>query len=91
LLRHHYSPKAEVVIDSIPQPGDGFIALADVPTPAGVIRLASPANLEEYARLLYSAFRAGDRFEIKKVVAIQPSGEGLAYAIRDRLARASSI
>jgi L-threonylcarbamoyladenylate synthase len=90
LLRHHYSPKAEVVIDSIPQLGDGFIALADVPTPTGVIRLASPVNLEEYARLLYSAFRAGDRLKIKKVVAIQPAGEGLALAIRDRLVRASS-
>jgi L-threonylcarbamoyladenylate synthase len=90
LLTHHYSPKAEVVINSIPEPGDGFIALADVPTPTGVIRLASPVNPEEYAQFLYSAFRTGDRFKIKKIVAVQPAGEGIAHAIRDRLARASS-
>ena len=90
LLQHHYSPKAEVVIDSTPQPGDGFIALADVPTPPGVIRLACPVNLEEFARLLYSAFRTGDRLKIKRVVVEQPDGEGLAHAIRDRLVRASS-
>jgi len=90
LLQNHYSPKAEVVINSTPQSGDGFIALDDVPTPTGVIRLASPVNLEEFAHLLYSALRAGDRLKITRVVVIQPDGEDLAHAIRDRLVRASS-
>ena len=69
--------------------GQGFIAPADVSTPAGAIRLASPANTDEYARTLYSALRDGDAQGLTTIAIIQPSGDGLAIAIRDRLMRAS--
>jgi L-threonylcarbamoyladenylate synthase len=90
LLESHYSPKAKVVIDETAEPGDGFIALANIPTPNGVIRLASPKNIEEYARVLYGALRAGDQKGLKKIKIIQPRGDGLALAIRDRSGKAAS-
>ena len=89
-LESHYSPKAEVFIDLPPNPGDGFIAMNDIPTPSGVIRLASPISIEEYAKDFYNALRLGDRKGLKRINVIQPEGSGLAEAIRDRLSKAAS-
>ena len=72
-----------------PQPGEGFIALAEIQTPESVIRLASPKNIEEFARLIYSALREADAKGLNSVVVAEPTGDGLALAIRDRLMRAS--
>ena len=89
-LTRHYSPRAKVVIDREAKSGEGLIALSEVMTPAGVIRLSSPNSIEEYARLLYSALRKGDSQGLEVVVVIPPRGEGLAAAIRDRIMRASA-
>ena len=89
LLEAHYSPKAKVIIGSCAVRGDGFIALANIPTPIGVIRLASPKNIEEYARVFYKALRAGDRLKLKKIIVAEPIGDGLAFAIRDRSSKAA--
>jgi L-threonylcarbamoyladenylate synthase len=89
-LESHYSPKAEVFIDLPPNPGDGFIAMNDIPTPNGAIRLASPISIEEYAKDFYTALRLGDRKGLKRINVIQPEGSGLAEAIRDRLSKAAS-
>jgi L-threonylcarbamoyladenylate synthase len=89
-LSRHYSPKALVVLDRAPSIGEGLIALADIETPNGVVRLASPKSVEEYARTLYSALRSGDAQGLRVIVAVMPEGEGLAAAIRDRLFRASA-
>ena len=89
-LENHYAPAAKVFLDHTPLPGQGFIADAKLQTPEGVIRLASPANNEEFARLLYAALRAGDAKGLTEVVVAQPSGTGIAVAIRDRLARAAN-
>jgi len=91
LLESHYSPKAKVVIGSSAEPGDGLIALANIPTPIGVIRLASPKNIEEYARVFYKALRAGDQKTLKIITVVQPDGAGIAVAIRDRLYKAASV
>jgi len=88
-LENHYSPAAAVELDCEPEPGDGFIALASVPTPDGVVRLASPANNEEFARVLYAALRSADERSLSRVVVHQPSGDDISVAIRDRLLRAS--
>jgi L-threonylcarbamoyladenylate synthase len=88
-LEKHYAPNAQILLDVQATAGQGFIASADVATPAGAIRLASPANTDEYARTLYSALRDGDAQGLKTIAVIQPSGDGLAIAIRDRLMRAS--
>ena len=88
-LDSHYSPLARVVIDQSPLPGQGFIAMAGVMADNGVVRLASPQTVEEFARVLYSALRAADELKLATVVVAQPAGNGIAIAIRDRLKRAA--
>jgi L-threonylcarbamoyladenylate synthase len=88
-LDAHYAPAATVLLDQVPVSGYGFIALAEMPTPEGVIRLAAPKTHEEFARLLYSALRAADEKGLAMVVVVQPVGDGIAVAIRDRLKRAA--
>ena len=89
-LENHYAPAAKVLLCETPLPGQGFIALASIQTPEGVIRLASPRDDEEFAQILYSALRAADAQELAEVVVMQPIGTGIAVAIRDRLARAAN-
>ena len=89
-LESHYSPNAKVVLDVNPESGDGFIAIDSIPTPAGAIRLAAPSSIEGYAREIYSALRYADAQGLTKVCVIQPEGDGLAAAIRDRLKRAAN-
>jgi L-threonylcarbamoyladenylate synthase len=88
-LDSHYAPVATVVLDQSPVAGQGFIAMADVPTPDGVVRLAAPTNHDEFARVLYAALRAADEQKLQTVVVAQPQGTGIAIAIRDRLKRAA--
>ena len=89
-LENHYAPAAQVLLDIEPQPGDGFIALAEIPTPAGVIRLAEPKSDEQFAHLLYAALRDADARNLNRIVVAQPKGNGIAIAIRDRLSRAAA-
>ncbi len=89
-LDSHYSPIAKVVLDQSPLKGQGFIAMKDVAAVAGVVRLASPTTHDEFARVLYSALRAADEFGLDIVVVAQPTGDGIATAIRDRLKRAAN-
>ena len=88
-LENHYSPSAQVILDITPEKGDGFIASIEIPTPDGVIRLASPVNNEDFARVLYAALRSADEQSLSRVVVKQPSGDDISVAIRDRLLRAS--
>ena len=88
LLENHYAPAAKVFLSEIPTDGQGFIALASIETPPGVIRLASPSNDEEFAQILYSALRQADIQGLAEVVVTQPIGDGIAVAVRDRLSRA---
>jgi L-threonylcarbamoyladenylate synthase len=89
-LDSHYAPIATVVLDQSPVPGQGLIAMADVVTPDGVVRLAAPTSHEEFARILYSALRAADEKGLKSIVVHQPIGDGIAIAIRDRLKRSAN-
>ena len=89
-LESHYAPKANVILGIVAKPGDGFIALAEVATPIGAIRLASPASIEDYARELYKALRLGDQYGLNQITVVEPEGVGLAVAIRDRLGKAAS-
>jgi L-threonylcarbamoyladenylate synthase len=88
-LDNHYAPKAKVFLDQQPAPGSGFLALDSIETPDGVIRLAAPESVEEYARVLYSALREGDHQNLDSIYIAQPTGDGLAIAIRDRLSRSA--
>ncbi len=88
-LESHYSPKAKVLLDVVAEAGDGLIAPDQIPTPNGVIRLMAPSTIEQYARDLYRALRMADQQGLEIVVVLQPGGDGLAAAIRDRLQRAA--
>jgi L-threonylcarbamoyladenylate synthase len=89
-LDSHYAPKAKISLNSIAEPGEGFLALSKFQTPVGAIRLASPSNLEQYARDLYSALRSADQQGLAKVAVQVPEGPGIAEAIRDRLTKAAT-
>ena len=88
-LENHYAPKAKVILDQEPIVGSGYIALESIPTPVGVIRLAAPKSVEEFARTLYEAMRVGDHQNLATIYIEQPTGSGLAVAIRDRLSRSA--
>ena len=85
----HYAPKCKVIVDSQEIAGAGFLALSDVETPSGMVRLASPKTTEDFARILYSTFRAADQSGLVSMVVSEPKGEGLSVAIRERLEKAA--
>jgi L-threonylcarbamoyladenylate synthase len=89
LFPSHYAPKAKIILNGKPEPGDGFIALKHIETPVRSIRLASPNNSEEFARILYSALREADIKKIKKVVVGLPTSDGIGAAIIDRLIKSA--
>ena len=89
LMDSHYAPKAKISLNSIARPGEGLLALSKIQTPAGAIRLASPINPEEFAKILYSVFRTADQQGLKKIIVYPPEGGGISEAIRDRLMKAA--
>jgi len=89
-LDNHYAPAAKVILDVVPIMGQGFIALSEIDTPFGVIRLAAPKSDREFAQVLYAALRRADANGLSEVVVHQPISDGIAVAIRDRLARAAN-
>ena len=91
LLESHYAPKAKVFLTGTPTVGDGFIALASFATPAGAVRIAAPKTNEEFAQILYEAFRLADTKGLGRVFVIPPTGNGIAVAINDRLAKSAFV
>jgi L-threonylcarbamoyladenylate synthase len=89
LMDSHYAPKAKVILDQIPQPGDGLVALSSIDTPVGVIRIASPENEDEFARVLYASLHQADKMNLARIFVIQPQDNGISFAIRERLSRAA--
>jgi len=89
LLESHYAPNAKVFLTGTPSLGDGFIALDSFTTPPGAIRIAAPKTNEEYARGLYEALRLADIKGLTRVFVIPPTGDGIAVAINDRLAKSA--
>ena len=89
-LENHYAPVAKVLLRENAVAGQGLVAHSSIDTPKGVIRLASPTDDEDFARILYSALREADARGLAEVVVVQPIGIGIAVAIRDRLARAAN-
>jgi L-threonylcarbamoyladenylate synthase len=90
MLASHYSPNAKIYLSGAPSSGDGFIALSDLPTPAGAIRLASPKDNKEYAQILYESLRTADSKGLKNIFVVPPNNQGVGVAINDRLAKATN-
>jgi hypothetical protein len=67
----------------------GFLALAEFPTPAGLVRLGAPVTIADFAHELYGCLRAGDDQNLETIYVVPPVGQGLAQAINDRLQRAA--
>jgi L-threonylcarbamoyladenylate synthase len=88
-LESHYAPAAQVLLNQTPNIGDGLVALSNFKTPPGVIRLASPKDSKEYAKLLYQSLREGDRQKINRICVMLPTGDDIALAVRDRLEKAA--
>ena len=88
--KNHYSPNAILAINGVPIEGQGLIALRSFETPKGVIRLSSPANMIEFARELYGAFRLADDMGIEQVSIVLPEYRGIGIAIWDRVYRAAA-
>ena len=89
MLEKHYAPKAKVIINKPPKPGQAFMALSYISTPAGVYRAASPSDVFEFARNLYAVMRKSDEEGFKELVIQVPVGNGIEEAILDRISKAS--
>ena len=90
LFKSHYSPKAKVELNILAGPGEGFIALDSIPTPQGAVRLMAPKDIEQFAKEIYLALRAGDLKNLNKITVILPDGGGIAEAILDRMIKAAN-
>jgi len=90
MLKAHYSPKAKVSFNNKTSEGDGFIALANVPTPPGALRLGSPQTTKQFAHDIYHLLRLGDSKGLAKITVILPTSGELLDAITDRVSKASA-
>ena len=90
MLKVHYSPKAKVSFNNKTSEGDGFIALANIPTPPGALRLGSPETTKQFAHDLYHLLRLSDSKGLAKVTVILPTSGELLDAITDRISKASA-
>ena len=103
-LPAHYAPNARVVLTdhaALAARATGLLASGatvgvlalrppSVDLPAGVVVLASPADDEEFARVLYPALRAADHAGLDVVLAVAPKAVRLGAAVADRLTRAAT-
>ena len=89
-LASHYAPRAAVHLVGEPTPGSGLLAPAEIATPVGVTRLASPESPREFAAVLYRALRDADAIGLDDLWVFAPDdGSALSMAIRDRVGRAA--
>jgi L-threonylcarbamoyladenylate synthase len=102
-LAAHYAPRATVLVvdaDAVAARVAGLLgagcvvgvlALAGaVAMPPGVVVLASPADVDEYAQVLYRCLRAADARGVDTVVVVPPPAVGLGAAVGDRVRRAAA-
>jgi L-threonylcarbamoyladenylate synthase len=98
----HYSPDASVVMvgrgelvaeaEAMLATGKraGLLAL-DPPTslPSGLVVLDAPADIDDFARVLYARLREADRLGLDVLFAVVPPSCGIGAAVGDRLRRAA--
>lgn len=89
-LNRHYAPETQINLNGEYRKGDGIIALSNIKTPEGTIRLCSPTSEVEFARSLYNSLRVADNLKLERVTVILESDKGISGAILDRLNKAGS-
>lgn len=90
MMESHYAPRARIVLDaSTPPTGAAYLAFG-APAIAGGLTLSASGDLTEAAANLYAHLRALDATGADTIAVAPIPGDGLAEAIRDRLARAAA-
>lgn len=100
MMASHYAPVARLRIATVDElqaalagapAGTAVLGLPPLDLPDGVVRLEpgvhTPAG---YAHDLYALLRAADAQQVEHIVAVPPSGGGIAAVVRDRLSRAAA-
>jgi L-threonylcarbamoyladenylate synthase len=87
----HYSPKAQIFVNALPEESQGLIALSNVPTPQGIIRLSKPKDNTEFAQDLYNSLRLADKLNLKFISVFLPTIDGIGESIRDRVMKAANL
>lgn len=90
MMESHYAPRARIVLDAVtPPPGAAYLAFG-AEAPAGGLTLSATGDLTEAAANLYAHLRTLDATGADTIAVAPIPGDGLAEAIRDRLARGAA-
>ena len=91
MLLSHYAPNAHMRLDTLPQPGEAYLAFGEAPDFSGETRNLSPGgDLHEAARNLFSMLHELDATGARTIAVAQIPHRGLGEAINDRLQRAAA-
>jgi L-threonylcarbamoyladenylate synthase len=102
-LPAHYAPRARVHVVDGAEAGERAAALLvagrsvgllALEVPAGLLPaveiLDAPADVDEYARVLYARLRAADLRGLDDLLVVPPPADGLGAAVIDRVRRAAA-
>ena len=91
MLMSHYAPRAAVRLNTLPRPGEAFLAFGPAPSWTGPTRNLSPSSdLHEAARNLFSMLHELDASGAPTIAVAPVPTHGLGEAINDRLERAAA-
>ena len=91
MLKSHYAPGALLRLNTVPQPGEAYLAFGEAAGFAGPMRNLSPSgDLHEAARNLFSMLHDLDATGAPTIAVAPVPATGLGEAINDRLERAAA-
>lgn len=91
MLLSHYAPEAHIRLDTLPNPGEAWLAFGPSADFSGPTRNLSPSgDLREAARNLFSMLHELDATGTQTIAVAPIPQTGLGEAINDRLARAAA-
>ena len=88
MLASHYAPRARVHL--VADTESSRTVAAALPNGATVRTIGEGLDAQSYAEALYRMLREADTDGITDVIAVLPTGDGLAAAVRDRLTKAAA-
>ena len=103
-LASHYAPRARVELvagNDLVERGRELVGTGErvgvlagsewrLELPSETVTLATPADADAYARVLYAALRQADVLGLDVVLAVPPAPAGIGQAVADRLRRAAT-